>query len=94
MKLLVFAVRDMKAETFGNPIIQRTRQEALRAFGAEASREGSLVHQFPGDFSLYLIGEYDPENGLVEPVTHSLLGHASDFRQDTQQLQLATEDNA
>lgn len=65
MKL--FAIYDSKAETFNAPWHSATIATALRAFTQAAMDEGHEFHKHGGDYSLFCIGEFDDETGLLTP---------------------------
>lgn len=63
MKLQVFAVRDAKAQTFGNPFCFPTAGVALRSLASEVNKGGpdSMIAQHPDDFEIFHLGEFDPQ---------------------------------
>lgn len=65
MKL--FAVRDLKAEAFGDPLAIATVGLATRALEEALKAPGSQFAKNPEDYILYQIGEYDPAFGKVVP---------------------------
>lgn len=67
MKHLVCSIYDTKAACFNTPFFTRNEAMAVRSFEAEVRREGSDFNRFPGDFSLFTLGEYDDENGSFIP---------------------------
>lgn len=67
MKL--FSVRDVKAESFGAPMSILTTGLALRGFAEAASDPQSPLHKFPNDYVLYELGEYEPNSGLIIPLS-------------------------
>lgn len=68
MLLKMFSIRDAKGEVFNQPWFAKTHGEAERNFRTLASKPDSMVSQFPEDFDLYYIGEYDDQSGKVEPL--------------------------
>lgn len=79
-KLLVFSVFDSKAEVYGTPMFFPTRGIALRQFTDEANRAESAIKKHPEDYTLFYIGEYDPDKGLLTPAnTNSSMGVAIEF---------------
>jgi hypothetical protein len=82
-KLLVFAVFDSKAEVYGTPIFFGSRGLAIRSFDQECNREESQIFKYPGDFTLFQIGEYDQDTGLLTPLSsHTSLGTGVEFKRD------------
>lgn len=68
MLLKVFAVRDGKAEFYMSPFFQKTMGEAERSFRSLVNDEKSIVHQYPEDYDLYYLGEYDDQSGKLAPL--------------------------
>lgn len=68
MKIRMYAIRDVKADFFNNPIALRTDMEAMRAF-QEACRPGqeTMISSYPEDYVLVHVGEFDNNNGVVYP---------------------------
>lgn len=66
--LKVFAVFDVKAAAYGNLICVSTRGLALRAFADACADQRGPLAQYPEDYAMYELGEYEPNAG-------SLVGH-------------------
>lgn len=65
MLLKAFTIRDTKAEVFNTPFFQKTHGEAERSFKKLATDPQSMVGQYPDDYDLYYIGEYDDQTGKL-----------------------------
>lgn len=63
MALKAFTIRDSKAESFNTPFFVGTPGEAERAFKRLLDDDRSMIGQFPEDYDLYFIGEYDETTG-------------------------------
>ena len=62
MKIVI--IRDIKANSYGNPIFVASLGGAIRSFGDEVNKtDGNPIAQHPGDFELYYAGDYEPEDG-------------------------------
>jgi len=68
MKQKAFSVRDSKAEIYHLPFFSNTTADAERSFSATVNNSQTTIHQFPEDFDLWMIGEYDQELGLMIPL--------------------------
>jgi len=68
MLLKMFSIRDQKAETFNSPFFQSTHGEAERAFRTAVHDSKTQLHQYPEDFDLYFLGEYDNQSGVISPL--------------------------
>lgn len=64
-KLCVVAVFDSAAMAFMNPFYVAARGQAVRSFKDEVNRsaDGNVMNRHASDFSLMLLGEFDPNNG-------------------------------
>jgi len=67
MILRMYSIRDQKAESFNTPFFQSTHGEAERAFRTAVNDGKTQLNQYPDDFDLYYIGEYDTNTGKTKP---------------------------
>lgn len=68
MKLKLFVVYDSKTEAYGVPFFRDFTANALREWSEVASNKSDKQNQiskFPADFTLFEIGSYDQESGIV-----------------------------
>lgn len=78
MKL--FTVHDSKAEAFIVPFYERTTGLAVRAFTAAANEDGHQFNRFPGDYTLFELGEFNELTAGIEMLrTPKSLGLAVNF---------------
>ena len=63
--MTVFAVRDVKSDAFGAPIVCATKGLAMRSFQEACLDKSSPMAQYPEDFSLYEIGTYEANAGRL-----------------------------
>lgn len=59
----VFTVKDSKADAWNQPFFKSTHGEAERDFRTLVNDNKSLLSQYPEDFDLYYLGEYDEMTG-------------------------------
>lgn len=64
--LYVFSVRDMVAETYGQPFYAPTTAAAIRSFSQLSRDPQSQLYASPADFYLYQIGTFDVDTGLLQ----------------------------
>ncbi len=64
---MVFSVFDSKVGAFLTPFFCRNRAVALRSFTSAAQEVGSDFNRYAGDYSLFEIGEWMPEEGKFAP---------------------------
>ena len=80
MKQNVYSIYDSKAEVFNPPIFLHKDGEAIRAFDQICNDPESDFNKWPGDYTLFRIGEWDNETGLLTPLgTPKSLGLAQSF---------------
>lgn len=80
MKFWVFSVHDSKGETYNTPMFLPAKGMAVRAFGDQANDPGSEINKHPEDYTLFCIGEYETDTGLLVPLkTPQSLGVAIEF---------------
>lgn len=63
----IYSIRDAAAGVFTAPTIDLTNESAIRAFSQVVNNAGSMMNFKPSDFSLYLIGTLDVEDGYIDP---------------------------
>lgn len=79
MQLPVFSVYDSKALTFSHPHVQPNSDVAVRAFAQAANSPGNAISDHPDDYSLFQVGIFDDETGIISPVNHVNHGLANSF---------------
>lgn len=62
----MFTIRDSRAECYNTPFFQKSHGDAERSFMSLAQDDKSLISQYPEDFDLYFLGEYDDISGKVK----------------------------
>ncbi len=83
MKQWVFSTYDSKAELFHQPMFFKAKPEAIRAFADESNRAESAIFKHPGDYTLFLIGSFDVETGMLTPLpTPQSLGLGVEFQEE------------
>lgn len=79
METRMFTVFDSAAGLFLEPFFCPSIEFAIREFRHSANREGSQVHKFPADYTLFAIGGFDPTSGKVTGQDPVSLGVAVTF---------------
>lgn len=68
MILPMFAINDIKAHAFNQPALSANEETVKRSFYEMLVNGNDPIMKFsPNDFSLYKIGEFDTEKGIVKP---------------------------
>lgn len=77
----IFSVHDSKAEAYLSPIYFRTKGEAIRAFETTCKDPTSQFNQYPTDFTLVELGEFNESTSEILSLSKPLsLSHASEYR--------------
>lgn len=71
MKESIYAVRDIKND-FGTPFTAANDNIARRMYQAEQKNKDSMLAQFPADFELWRLAEYDTKTGQLYPSTENI----------------------
>lgn len=83
MKVLVFSVYDSKAKVFQTPWFSHNVGTALRSFEQAVADKNSMFAKYPADFTLFNIGHFDDESGVIEKISEPLnCGLASRYVKD------------
>lgn len=67
MKLQVYSVFDAAVKAYLPPFYVRAKGEAIRSFASAVNSSESAISKHKGDYTLFLIGEYDDSTGLLTP---------------------------
>ncbi len=63
--MFVFSIFDSKADAYLLPFFSRNRGVALRQFMSAVQDESSDFHRYAGDYTLFEIGTWDDNEGLL-----------------------------
>lgn len=78
----IFTVFDVKAERYIQPFFSPTEGTAMREFRMAANDEDHSFCKYAEDYTLFLMGEWDDENGVIDMlVAMKPLGNALQFMQ-------------
>uniref|UniRef100_A0AAU8B9V3 Nonstructural protein n=1 Tax=Dulem virus 104 TaxID=3145581 RepID=A0AAU8B9V3_9VIRU len=79
MKLNVYVIRDQRT-CFMTPTFDYNDQSAIRNFEHAVLQKESLFNSHAEDYSIYRIGEYDNQTGIISPeVSPVLILDGKDF---------------
>ena len=85
MNRLIIAIRDDKTESFGQPQFVKTKGEAIRMVQQAVNGQpdaNNALQNYPEDFTIYAIGEYDDDTGAIKGFdTLDLVAHVKDLKQ-------------
>lgn len=68
-KSVLCVIKDAKSDVYFPPAVSDNKEAAKRSFHALVKRGNDLVFSnFPSDFDLWLVGEYDERSGTITSV--------------------------
>lgn len=76
----IFTVHDAKAAYYLPPFFARTNGEAIRTFSQAVNDSSHHIGQNHSDFTLFEIGEYDEQSGVITAKTPTPIGNGVDFK--------------
>lgn len=65
MKIQYYCIRDIKSNTFNRPFGGLTVEQVKRSIYSSIIQGNLEIAQFPEDFELFLIGEFDDRTGVI-----------------------------
>lgn len=81
--LKVYTVYDSKAECYMQPFFMMNKGTALRAWQNTVNDQSTEFNRHPEDYTLFEIGEFDQEKGIVIPHEAKIsLGTALEFKKE------------
>lgn len=63
----IFVIKDEKSGAHYDPFTMSNTIDAQRAFMQGMKSEKSIISQYPEDFNLYYIGDFDEMDGSINP---------------------------
>lgn len=61
----MYSVHDSKAEIFHPPFFKHSHGEAERELTTLVNDNKSTISQYPEDYNLYFVGEYNDQSGVI-----------------------------
>lgn len=78
--LKIYSIYDSKAEAFQLPFFAPAHGAALRMFERACNEKESDFGRYPGDYTLFCMGEWDPQTGVLDPWdAHIRLGSGIEY---------------
>lgn len=77
-----YSIFDSKAAVFGPPIFFQNSALAIRSFTDYANDPSMMIHRHPEDFSLFQIGTFDDNTGVLSSITPVSLVTASGVKRE------------
>ncbi len=79
----LFTVYDSAAGGFLDPFVAPSIEFAIREFRTIVNKEGHQFNLYPSDYTLFHIGTFDPENGVLSGTDAISLGVAITLMEKT-----------
>lgn len=87
MKHKMFTVYDSKVNAYNQPFFMRSRGEATRGWSDTVNDPKTNFNKHPEDFTLFELGEYDDENGVITQYEAKIaVGTALEYLKPIQQV--------
>lgn len=81
-RLILFCVRDSKADAFLRPFSAETVGLAIRGFSDACNEPGHEFNKHATDYSLWRVGEFDVDTGVIAPEAPEIIGQAVSYKQE------------
>lgn len=65
----IFSIYDKKGQCYLSPIVLSHKGQALRELENLVVRSQNLISQYPDDFAMYKLGDFDDISGKIVPTT-------------------------
>lgn len=62
---VIAAIYDTKAEIYIGLNVFKTNADFIRNIQVEAKRPDSMLHKFPADYDLHILGSYSESEGIL-----------------------------
>lgn len=62
----ICTIHDTKAEIFFSPYLYRSSAEFIRVVQTEAKNKESMLHKFPSDYDLYVLGDWSETEASIQ----------------------------
>lgn len=76
----LFTVYDSAAARYLDPFVAPTIEYAIREFRKIVNQEGHQMNMYPEDYTLFHIGEFNPEDALLTILGPTSLGVGITFK--------------
>ena len=87
MLMKIFSIFDDKTKVYSKPFYDLTIGAAIRNFADASNDPNTHLSKHPGDFSLFLLGEFDDETGeLFDKQPYQNLGNCLQHIQTDENL--------
>ena len=88
----LFTIWDSKVQAYMDPWPSPTPESAIREFKLQINKPGTMLNQWPEDYTLFLIGEWDAATGEIHPLPMTSLAVGHTLKDPDPQLNLLNQD--
>lgn len=78
-ELQAYAVKDIKSQLFALPHFVATNGVAIRSFATACEDKSTNLNLYPSDYTLYHIGSYNAETGVLTKANPASIATAAEF---------------
>lgn len=64
----LYSVYDKKGDEYSSPFKAHTHGDASRSITSTLMKGGTMLNQFPEDYVLYYVGDFNVTTGLLTPL--------------------------
>ena len=79
MNLLLYVIRDSVSGVYDRPMTSRSEGEMMRSFGDIAADKKHPIGAHPEHYSLWHVGLYNDNTGVIEPMVPQHVCNAIDL---------------
>lgn len=80
MKMFVCSIYDSATKAYLRPLFLTTIAQGVRLFQDEVNKVDSPMCAHPADYTLFHIGYFDEESGVLEAIAPVSCGHGLQFK--------------
>lgn len=77
--LSFFSVYDGAAHRYLDPFVAPTPEVAIRGFKSVVNKAGHPFNEYPADYTLFHVGNFDAESGVIESLVPHSLGNGMQY---------------
>jgi len=80
MKIRIYSIYDLAARAWLQPFFSPTDETAARAFRHACNDPDIMFSQHSPDYTLFFVGEFDDEKGVLTGSTPAALGNGLQYK--------------
>lgn len=76
---VIGSLYDIKSEIYSPPHLFRSTADFIRTIQTEAKNPQSMLHKFPSDYELHVVGQWNEYSGILDDLDKKRLGSVLDL---------------